>query len=343
MVTVSSSMLQSQIEESDYPREGNLRDQLNFILRYASQAPSFFDTQPWRFEINEETLEVSIYANTERWMKTADPNKRQLFASIGGALENLLVALDAFELGHRLIVYFPEPGNEQWTARVTVATSRQSIVPRPRELLSAIDRSGVIPYGFRSDTPAAADVAASISFMDDFIYEDTAMKHRVGVHTFHDADSKRELLQLVSHSNETWFANSELRRELVDRLGTEEAKSAMLMNDLDCREDDPQFAKKLSERHISLLGGVPLFGIITSNFDDPTSFVQAGQTLERIALEGKLHGLGVHPLPQLVEVPATRSQLEKLLPDTAGFPQLPFVMGYINHSSTSRISALDET
>lgn len=336
MATMSAPTLQQPIEESDFPREGSLQDQLSFIIRYAAQAPSFFDTQPWEFGINEEALEVSIYADQSRWIKAADPDKRQLYASIGSALENLLVALDAFELGHRLIVYFPEPGDERWVARVTVATARQSIVPRPRELLSAIDSSGVIPYGFRSNQPSASDVAASIAFMDDFVYEDTSMKHRVGLHMFSESDVIKKLQQLLTHSNIIWFSNDEIRQELYRLLGTAEARNTLLMNDLDAHETDPQFGAKLSERHISMLSGIPLLGIITTNFDDPTAFVQAGQTLERVALEAKLRGMGVHPLPQLVELPEMRSSLEDILPDNSGFPQLPFAMGYVDYPQRVR-------
>lgn len=336
MSTMSSPKTPLTIDESDYPREGSLQEQLTFILRYAAQAPSFFDTHPWQFEIDEEALEVKIFADFSRWIKAADPDKRQLYASIGGALENLLIALDAFELGHRLIVYFPEPGDERWVARVTVATARQSIVPRPRELLEAIESSGVIPYGLRSDPPTAADVSATVAFMDDFVYEDTSMKHRVGLHIFSDPEAKQQLLQLTTHSNAIWFSKAEIRRELANLLGKEEARSILLMDDLDSLETDPQFGNKLSERHQAMLGGVPLFGLITSNFDDPTAFVQAGQTLQRAALEARLHGMGVHPLPQLIELPEMRSNLERLLPDSSGYPQLPFVMGYVDHPKRTR-------
>lgn len=338
MATTSMPKVQARIEETDYPQGGRLRDQLNFVLQYANQAPSFFNTHPWQFEIDEEALEVSIYADSTRWIKTADPNKRQLFASIGCALENLLVALDAFELGHRLIVYFPQPGDERWVARVTVATSRQSIVPRPRELLAAINSSGVIPYGFRTEPPSAADLAACIAFMDDFVYEDTSMKHRSGLHTFSDAGSRSQLLELVSESNAIWLANADIRRELFDVVGTDQGRSVLLLDDLDCSESDPQFGDKLSQKHLSMFGGVPMLGIITTNFDDPTAFVQAGQTLQRVALEGHLRGLDVYPLPQLVELPEMRAKLEQLLPDEAGFPQLPFILGYINHPKSTRNS-----
>lgn len=331
MATMFSPTPRQPIEVGDYPREGSLQDQLNFILRYAAQAPSFFNTQPWEFGIDEEALEVSIYADKSRWIKAADPKRRQFYASTGAALENLLVALDAFELGHRLIVYFPEPGDERWVARVTVATARQSIVPRPRELLSAIDSSGVIPYGFRSDQPSASDVAATVAFMDQFVYEDTSMKHRVGLHVFNELEARKNLQQLLTQSNVTWFSNDELRQSLYQVLGTDEARGMLLMDDLDAIESDPRFGAKLSDRHLSLLGGIPVFGIITTNFDDLTAFVQAGQTLERIALEAKLRGMGVYPLPQLVEIPEMRSELENILPDDSGFPQLPFAMGYIDY------------
>jgi nitroreductase len=49
---------------------------------------------------------IEIYADESRWLKIADADKRELYISVGCALENLLVAAEHF--GYKTEVdYFP--------------------------------------------------------------------------------------------------------------------------------------------------------------------------------------------------------------------------------------------
>ncbi len=86
------------LREADYLARGSREEQLRFLLRYAILAPSNRNTQPWRFAVGRD--QVTIHADFSRWQQVSDAHKRELYISLGCALENLLVALEHFGFGH---------------------------------------------------------------------------------------------------------------------------------------------------------------------------------------------------------------------------------------------------
>ena len=67
-----------------------------FMVEYAIKAPSGHNTQPWLFRINENSIE--IYPNFDRALPVVDFDNRELFISLGCALENLCIT--ALEKGY---------------------------------------------------------------------------------------------------------------------------------------------------------------------------------------------------------------------------------------------------
>src|SRR2546423_14501831 len=89
----------------------------------AIQAPSIHNTQPWTFVLSDETLEIHV--DPERRLNVLDPRGRQLVISCGCALFNARVAIAA--AGHESIVErFPDPGNPNVLARISVGEARSA-------------------------------------------------------------------------------------------------------------------------------------------------------------------------------------------------------------------------
>jgi len=86
------------LSEDDFPRGDALDNQLGFLLRYAILAPSTKNSQPWAFSIQGNR--IHLIADLTRSQALADPDKRELYISLGCALENLLVAAEHFGLQH---------------------------------------------------------------------------------------------------------------------------------------------------------------------------------------------------------------------------------------------------
>ena len=84
------------IDAREFPRAGPPEEQLAFALRYAILAPSAHNTQPWRFRVVGDMVEV--HADRTRVLPIADPAERELLISCGAALFFLRITLRRF--GH---------------------------------------------------------------------------------------------------------------------------------------------------------------------------------------------------------------------------------------------------
>ena len=64
------------------------------IASYASKAPSEHNTQPWKFHITDST--ITVLPNLDVALPVVDRNNRELFISLGCAVENLCIAASYF-------------------------------------------------------------------------------------------------------------------------------------------------------------------------------------------------------------------------------------------------------
>ena len=84
--------------------------QMRELVRYATLAPNAHNSQPWTFAIGEG--EIRIFPDFSRRCPVADPGDRQLWLSLGCALEHLSVA--ALRVGYAPAVdYFPADEPEE--------------------------------------------------------------------------------------------------------------------------------------------------------------------------------------------------------------------------------------
>jgi nitroreductase len=118
-----------------FPTWGTLEDKAAFLLRYAILAPSSHNSQPWSFSLERDG--VAIVPDLRRWLPEADPDQRELYLSLGCALENLLIAAEHFGFGHE-VVYPAEADRRGPAARVTLLAEGTPSTCRPDELFLAI-------------------------------------------------------------------------------------------------------------------------------------------------------------------------------------------------------------
>jgi len=112
-MTEASSELAT--DEASYPATGPL-DQLRFLVGYAILAPSSHNTQPWRFVVAADRIE--LWFDPSRSLPAIDPEQRQLFMSCGAALMNLRLAIRRF--GHtERVRHLPDPGHPDLIASVS--------------------------------------------------------------------------------------------------------------------------------------------------------------------------------------------------------------------------------
>ena len=108
---MSSQLREPSVQE--FPHTYPIQEQLRFLVRYATLAPSTRNTQPWRFRVDREPIEIR--PDLTRWHRVADRDRRELYLSLGCAIENLMVAAEQFGFRHT-VVYQPDWRDEEVAA-----------------------------------------------------------------------------------------------------------------------------------------------------------------------------------------------------------------------------------
>src|SRR5512137_2483946 len=89
-----SSLEVWNLSKSDFPNSSRPEEMLVHLLKYAILAPSSHNTQPWMFNVSDD--KILVFADQSRWLSVADPDRREMYISLGAAIENLIISAEHF-------------------------------------------------------------------------------------------------------------------------------------------------------------------------------------------------------------------------------------------------------
>ncbi len=299
-----------------FDRDAILAEKLLFCLEYAILAPSSHNTQPWMFKIvGEDTIEV--YADDSRHLKIADADKRELYISVGCALENLLIAAEYHGYDAR-VNYFPNPINENLVATIHFNQSAEHrILP---EMFEAIYERRTNHNEFTKEP---------ISPEDQQRLQNCCREDGIWLFLTSETETRRKVEDLITRADALQFADPKFREELGYWIGQGVFGASWLIAKIS------QFAvthinlgNSTAKKDSEVLMSSPVLGVICSEKNDRQTQVQVGQIFERIYLKATTLGISLQPMSQIVQVPDIKAELAKLLPDSNAFPQQPFRLGF---------------
>jgi nitroreductase len=302
--------------EQDFPGSRPITEQLRFILRYAILAPSARNSQPWRFAVEGRT--VHLFADLTRIQPVADPDARELYMSLGCALENLLVAAEHFGFHHE-VTAFARPGHAKPVASITFALGGTRSAARAAIPLHAILHRSSDSRAYRPVQVDAQDrerlqrccVEADLrlDLVDDWATRQCidVLMAEADVQTFADRKFRRELAASVGAGA---FGNS----RPISRLG------GVILSRLDV-------GQVIARQDRAFLESAALIGLISTRQDDHLNHLRAGQLLERIWLTATAIGLSIQPMSRTMQVPEIRALVGGLFPKRAWMPQQLFRVG----------------
>ena len=305
-----------ELDPSGFPEGGAPREQLAFLLRYAVLAPSTHNTQPWLFGLSD--AEVTIHADERRWLRLADPDRRELHISLGCALENLLVAAERFGFWHG-VRSFPDPHRPELAA--AVALERGSArCGGDDALFQAIPVRQTSHATFDGREPSRAHLerlqacarepGLSLDLLDGDaaapVVEELAL--RADAMQLADPDRRRELARVLGteHFGESW---------LLSQAGTLTARYLDLFSDG-------------ARDHVRRLSRAPVVGVIAARHAGPGCHLEVGRLFERVALTATVLGLRLQPVSQPLLFPQLARELGGLLPAGSGTPVHVFRLGH---------------
>jgi hypothetical protein len=287
-----------------------LRNALRRAAVRATQAPSVHNTQPWRFILCGDVLE--IHADWTRQLRVLDPRGRQLMLSCGCALFNARAALAGSGFG-AAIERFPDPARPDLVARIVIAEGRQ-----PEDGLADLDPAIETRRTNRrefSDEVVPEDV---IDVLIDAANREAAEAFSI-VRPEHRLAAARLSQEADQIENVDPAYRAELRAWTSDDPRREDGVPAFAVpyvdagseDDLPIRDFDTRGMGWLPTRtHSSLNQCLLLLGALD---ESRMAWLRTGEALERVLLETTRRGYAASPLTQVVEVARTNELLRQEL------------------------------
>jgi len=303
-------------------KDATMSTPMRELIRYATLAASGHNTQPWKFAIQADTIE--IHPDYTRGLPIVDPNHRELWISLGCALENLLVAARA--TGYAAEVTYPTTA-ESIHLRLTADT------PQNSRLFDAIEH--------RQNTRSEYD-GQPIQVADLDEVQALPLEPGVVLQYVLTPPQIETVLDYVNQGNLRQYADPAFIDELVYwlRFNKKEAMASLdgLFSGSSGNPAVPRWLGRLfmaatkpqqqadadAKKLRSSAGAV----VIASASDDKATWIRTGQVYERLAL--KLTSLQIKSafLNQPIEVAALRTQFQSALGLGASLPQLLVRFGY---------------
>jgi nitroreductase len=296
-------------------------------VEHALRAPSVHNTQPWRWRITRNAVE--LHADWGRHLAATDPDRRDLVLSCGAALHHLLVALAAQAAGVQ-VDRLPDPDDDGHLATVTVGPEVD--VPADATLLPAIDRRRTDRRRM-SHRPVPAEhlhVLAEQARRAGALVVPVAgpaMRARLA-DALADAAHRQGPMAGYAAELEMWTRRYAGARDGVPRANIA-ASSAGSMSPVHLRWFPHG---QLSQPHPPLGHGVDddaaeLLVVVTGT-DGVLDRLRAGEATSAVLLAASRLGLASTPLSQGVEVAATRRAIQRDALRVPEHPQLVLRVGW---------------
>lgn len=295
------------------------------LILCATMAPSGHNTQPWKFSTQENT--ICIHPDFSRRLPVVDPDDRELYISLGAALENLITAAQ-YE-GYRPSVNF---SHDNRSICVHLEESGDKINNLP--LFNAIPQ--------RQSTRSYYD---GRSIPDIYMEKLSSLPLERGVSVIFitEAEKTEQIASLVREGNSIQMNSPAFMQELVSWIRFNENEVEKHRDGLSYKATQspsaPRFIGKLfmkfflkadvqskkDEEHIKSSSALM---VVLSENNDIDSWIKTGRSFERLVLYATSIGIKNAHLNQPCEVPELKEKLQKLLSVGDRHPQLLLRLGY---------------
>jgi nitroreductase len=282
---------------------------LKKAVQRASLAPSVHNTQPWRFVVRPDALD--LYADNDRQLGALDPTRRQLVISCGCALFNARVGLAADRVVH--VDRLPDAAKPDLLARLTVLDESAPWTPLVR-LDPVIERRHTNRRDF-FDQEVPPDVIYELTTAAE--HEEASLvqivkpEHKiVAAQLSQEAEAMQNADPRYRAELETWTTTDLHRTDGVPVYAIphtdERSEPTALVRNFDVAGKG--WMPRLQQT--SLNHCMMVLGIADSN---RRAWLRGGEALQRILLEATRLDYVVSLASQVVEVPSTRDRLRKEL------------------------------
>lgn len=307
-------------------------DVLSAAAKAATLAPSVHNSQPWRFELHQDALD--IFTDRSRWLHAIDPSGREMHISCGAAI--LFARLALRGMGHDVrTMLLPDPSDLRHVARVTLRGCSEPTEDE-RRLTEAIplrhtDRGRYdnhpLPTAFvHALRVGVAQYYAWLRSIDTSGDETTTARLLGHADDVQRADPNY-LAELQRWSRYHGNAADGIPRQSVRATPAAVRAGNYRLRDfnVDERAVVPDNAGGSTDEPLEVEH--PTVVLLGTPEDDRRSWLEAGQALGWLLLTATASKISSAPMTQVLEVTGTRTQLRRGLRLT-GYPQMLLRLGY---------------
>jgi MFS family permease/nitroreductase len=294
---------------------------LQFIAMCGVLAANPHNTQPWRFRIESDLIEIR--SDEDRHLGSADPERRMMKMALGCALDNMMIA--ARSLGYLDAREIIEPDSERILLNLGSKSATRSGTAPEDALFEAIFARQTVRAPFDPTQPVPFALTAALSqraaelnislrwYREPSLRDAIAEVHRSGVRAWM-AEPQRHVdaMKWWRHTRQQWHAQRDGISIYTSALPAFFRAAGPVLVSREQLEGD--FGREQEIGWVdSIVQQTPVWAVMHAPRDDWASCVNAGRLLERMYLEATRTGYGLCPLAYAAEHPDSSERLKTVL------------------------------
>lgn len=330
-----------QIDESNFPKQGNRQEQITFLLQYAVLAPSTFNAQPWGVRIINSIIEIVL--DRDRMPQKSDHTGRFGFISMGCFIGGIEVAAKHFGWNAK-VEYVPDApiqSSKQLVAKIHLEPIKESAKPDDIDLFPQLVQ--------RATNRSHHQPKQLPKFLEADLQKQ--MLPAVNIHLY-GSEWQSRFMDLSKVADMAIWSDMEFRREHVEWVRSNFTKKIDGMPGFGVGIADvpsllarpmilsPLFAGLQTKKNQQSLAHSNGFAVTTSD-DDTVSWLDVGRSFIKVCLLASKLNLSCAPMGQFIEHSETRTKLQSIL-NLPKPPQMFMRIGYpvnkVRHSPRRPVS-----
>lgn len=308
------------VKLSEFPKKAPIEEQIKFTCNFGILAPSIHNTQPWKFIIDKNILE--IFPDWDFYLSTSDPKKRALYISLGTCVTNIESAANFFGFNTKvnfekdcIKVIFNKTLGDRTLAKIAPAitkrySNRLSYLnePIPKEMLSRLESIKIDGISIKISN-------------EHSVIDSAALLHQDAVKAL--ANNKEFAKEMA-----TWLrsTNSKSYDGMPGFVAGFNQQQSIIGKFLIGKF--PKMMNVLAKSGRDLILSSPVVGVIISPEDNLETSINVGRLYERLALTATSLGINCTPLYAMIDDKNTVNQLVKLFNLKEAKPLFFFRLGF---------------
>ncbi|WP_340065941.1 Acg family FMN-binding oxidoreductase [Ascidiimonas aurantiaca] len=317
-------------------------NELKHLIYFAVKAPSGHNTQPWKFKVTEEGIE--IHPDLDRALPATDPLNRELYISLGCALENLVIAAHEFnyEVAYRIVQTY----NNTFIIKVALTSSGSVSI---HELFSSIELRQTNRSVYDKVHIAPENIKTLLSIRRE---------GNTGIHAFRRSNEHFEMItDFLARANSIRMQDPEYKKELLDWMrfnpkDTSESKDGLSYKAMGTPPMPEFMGKSLAKGFINAhrqtvadmekINSSSHIILFSTQEQNEKAWILLGVTLERFLLLSTKMGMAHAYINLPCEVDRLVEEMRDVLPIDKEYPNILLRIGYADRVSFSKRKDIED-